>query len=239
MAKPIRQSLVRLLTCLRAIGLEPAHTEGVHPERLRQLSRMGGRFTATQLRELSSLRRQATLVATVLDTTSRLTDDVIASFDRMVGRLFRRAEAREEEVVLRSARSVNEKVRLFTKLGDALLSAKEAKEDPLKAVEIAVGWDRLARSVEEARRLVRPDKTDLSALAARAWPVLHRLGPLFLGALCFRGLPAAAGTLRAVETLLAIYRSDNKDWPVSLPVTFLRSGWRNAVLAVEKANRRT
>jgi TnpA family transposase len=231
--------LVDQLTCLRAIGLDPAHAEGVHPERLRQLSRMGGRFTATQLGELSSLRRRATLVATVLDTTARLTDDVIASFDRMVGRLFRRAEAREEDAVLRNARSVNEKVRLFTKLGEALLAAKEAKEDPLKAVETAVGWDRLARSVEEARRLVRPDKTDLAALAARAWPVLHRLGPLFLGALCFRGLPAAAGTVRAVETLRAVYRNDNKEWPASLPVAFLRSGWRNAVLTGENANRRT
>ena len=231
--------LVEQLTCLRAIGLDPAHAEGVHPERLRQLSRMGGRFTAAQLRELSPQRRQATLVATVLDTTARLTDDTIALFDRAVGRLFRRAEAREEDAVLRNARSVNEKVRLFTKLGDALLAAKAAKGDPLKAVETAIGWERLARSVEEARRLVRPDKTDLSALAARAWPVLHRLGPLFLGAFRFRGLPAAAGTLQAVETLLAIYRSDNADWPADLPVAFLRSGWRNAVLAGEKANRRT
>jgi hypothetical protein len=30
---------------------------------------MGGRFTATQLRELLPVRRQAILVATVLDTT--------------------------------------------------------------------------------------------------------------------------------------------------------------------------
>jgi TnpA family transposase len=231
--------LVAQLTCLRAINLAPALAEGVHPERLRQLSRMGSRFTAAQLRELSPMRRRATLVAIVLDTTARLTDDIIALFDRAVGRLFRRAEAREEKAVLRNARSVNEKVRLFTKLGEALLAAKEAKADPLKAVETAVGWDRLARSVEEARRLVRPDKPNLAALATRAWPVLHRLGPIFLDALPFRGLPAAAGTVRAVEALRAVYRSDNKDWPASLPVALLRPGWREAVLAGDKANRRT
>ena len=46
---PGHRALARLaaqLRCLRAIGLDPAHAEGVHPERLRQLSRMGGRFTA-------------------------------------------------------------------------------------------------------------------------------------------------------------------------------------------------
>ena len=56
---------------LRTIGLDPACAEGVHPERLRQLAREGGRFTAQHLRALSPLRRRATLVATVLDTIDR------------------------------------------------------------------------------------------------------------------------------------------------------------------------
>ena len=76
-----------------------------------KLAREGGRFTAQHLRALSPLRRRATLVATVLDTTTRLTDDGVALFDRAVGRMFRRAEAREEEAVLRDARAVNDKVR--------------------------------------------------------------------------------------------------------------------------------
>jgi hypothetical protein len=136
---------------------------------------MGGRFTATQLRELLPVRRQAILVATVLDTTARLTDDIIVLFDRAVGRLLRRAEVREEEAVLRNARSVNDKVRLFTQLGEALLAAGDAKQDPLQAVETAVGWDRLARSVEEARRLVTAKRAgfrgaDGACLAGAASP---------------------------------------------------------------------
>src|SRR5215210_2860059 len=239
---PGHRALTRLidqLACLRGIGLDPELAAGVHPERLRQLAREGGRFTAAHLRALAPLRRRATLVATVLDTHARLTDDGIALFDRAVGRLFRRAEAREADAVLRNARAINDKVRLFAQLGDALLAAKTAGGDPLEAVETAIGWERLAHSVAEARRLVRPDKTDLPALAARAWPVLHRLGPLFLAAFSFRALPAAAGTLRAVEMLRDIYQGDSKTWPRSLPVAFLKSSWRGAVLAGEIADRRT
>src|SRR3954452_14142204 len=238
----LHRALTRLIdqrACLRGIGLDPELAAGVHPERLRQLAREGGRFTAAHLRALAPLRRRATLVATVLDTHARLTDDGIALFDRAVGRLFRRAEAREEEAVLRNARAINDKVRLFAQLGDALLAAKTAGGDPLEAVETAIGWERLARSVAEARRLVRPDKTDLPALAARAWPVLHRLGPPFLAAFRFRALPAAAGTLRAVEMLRDIYQGDSRTWPRSLPVAFLKSSWRGAVLAGETADRRT
>ena len=57
--------VVEQLTCLRAIGLDPACAEGVHSERLRKLAREGARFTAQHLRALSPLRRRATLVATV------------------------------------------------------------------------------------------------------------------------------------------------------------------------------
>src|SRR5215210_8139489 len=97
--------IVEQIGILRAVGLDPACAEGVHPERLRKLAREGGRFTAQHLRALSLLRRRVTLVATALDTTARLTDDGVGLFDRAVGRMFRRAEAREENAVLRDARA--------------------------------------------------------------------------------------------------------------------------------------
>ena len=110
---PGHKSLARIveqLTRLRAVGLDPACAEGVHPERLRKLAREGGRYTAQHLRALSLLRRRATLVATVLDTTARLTDDGVGLLGRAVGRMFRRAEAREEGTLLRDARAINDKV---------------------------------------------------------------------------------------------------------------------------------
>ncbi len=214
--------IVEQLTRLRAVGLDPACAGGVHPERLRKLAREGGRYTAQHLRALSLLRRRATLVATVLDTTARLTDDGVGLFDRAVGRMFRRAEAREEGTLMRDARAINDKVRLLVRLGAALIAAKEGDADLDGAVADSVGWERLAASVAEAERLARPDKVDLPALAARAWPVLHRLGPVFLDAFQLRAVPAAAATLRAVELLQAAYDSGGRRWPKSLPTSFLR-----------------
>lgn len=180
---PGHRALARLVeqrSTLSAIAIDPACAEGVHPERLRKLAREGARFTAQHLRALSTLRRRATLVATVLDTITRLTDDTVALFDRAVGRMFRRAEIREQDALIRDARAINDKVRLLAKLGAALIEARESGTDLQEAVVSAIGWDKLARSVEEAKRLARPDKANLPALVARAWPVLHRLGPLFL-----------------------------------------------------------
>ena len=222
--------IVEQLASLRAIGLDPISAEGVHPERLRKLAREGGRFTAQHLRALSPLRRQATLIATVLDTTARLTDDGVGLFDRAVGRMFRRAEAREESAVLRDARAVNDQVRLLAKLGAALITAKEGDADLDGAVTSSVGWEKLAAHVAEAERLARPDKVDLAALAMRAWPVLHRLGSMFLDTFKLRAVPAAAGTLRTVELLHDTYRSSGRKWPKTLWTSFLRPAWRDAVL---------
>lgn len=146
------------LTRLRAVGLDPACAEGVHPERLQKLAREGGRYTAQHLRALSLPRRRSTLVATVLDTTTRLTDDGVGLFNRAVGRMFRRAEAREENALLRDARAVNDKVRLLAKLGAALIEAKKCGADLDGAVASAVGgrgWRRASPTLNVWRALTR------------------------------------------------------------------------------------
>ena len=113
----------------------------------------------------------------------------------------------------------------------ALLAAKEGDADLDGTVTSAVGWEKLAASVDEAERLVRPDKVDLPALATRAWPVLHRLGQVFLNAFQLRAVPAAAATPRAVALLHEVYGSSGRKWPKILPTSFLRPAWRDAVRA--------
>ncbi len=130
-------------------------------------------------------------------------------------------------------------MRLLAKLGVALIEARNSGADLDKAVAAAIGWDKRARNVEEAERLARPDKADLPALAARAWAVLHRLGPLFLGAFQLRAVPAAAATLRAVELLREVYASGARKWPRNPPTSFPRPAWREAVWSSGELDRRT
>ena len=230
--------LIEQRAMLKTIGLDPACADRVHPERLRQLAREGARLTAQHLRALSPLRRRAILVATILDTTIRLTDDTIELFDRLMGRLFRRAEARDAEAFQNDRRAINDKVRLLAHLGDALIAAKDDGRDPLEAVTTVISWDRLASSVEEAKRLVRSDNVDIVALTGRGYPVVRAIGPPLLQAFTFQAVPAATGLLRAIEIMRSFYASGRRSWPRHVPTGFLRKTWRKAVAADAGIDRR-
>ncbi len=160
----------------------------------------------------------------------RLTDDAVELFDRLMGRLFRRAEAWEADAFQRDKRAINDKVRLFARLGEALIRARNGGDDPLAAVASAVGWERLAEAVEEAKRLVRPDEPDALALGVRGYPVVRGVGPLFLGAFIFQAVPAASSLLRAIEALRTYYAGGRRSWLKNPPTGFIKKSWKRAVL---------
>jgi TnpA family transposase len=170
------------------------------------------------------------LVATVLETIVRLTDDAIDLFDRLIGKLFRGVETREANAFQRDKRAINDKVRLYARLGEALMTAKKAGDDPFDAVDAAIGWDKLAESVEEAKRLIRPEGPDYLALASRGFPIIRRMGPRLLNAFEFRAFPAARGMLRVIEVMRAFYQSERRVWPRNVPTGFIKKSWRKVIL---------
>ena len=221
--------LIEQLTYLRAVGLPTSMTDPVHADRVRQLAREGARLTAQHLVALSVARRRATLVATVLDTIPRLTDEAIGVCDRLFGRLFRRAERRASESLQRDARTINDKIRLFTKIGDALIEAKASGGDAFAAVGNVIPWEKFAETIAEAKGLVRSEGPDYLALAERNHSVLRRIGPPFLAAFEFEGVAATGSILKAISSLREFYAGNRRTLPKDLPTGFVKRAWREAV----------
>lgn len=158
--------LIERLDAARALGINPAVLSGVHEERIGRLAQEGARMTAQHFRALTPLRRRAALVVTVLDAATRLTDDIVGLFDRLIGRLFRRAERRSDARMQQDAQAVNDTLRLLADVGDALLQARAAGGDVNEAVGDVVPWQRLPAVLAEARRLIRPEGPDYVAIAS-------------------------------------------------------------------------
>ena len=214
------------LTMLRAIGLDHGLGRQVHPERLRQFAQEGARLSAQHLAAIRPARRHAVLVATVLETTASRIDDAVLMFDRIIGRLFRRAERRAEASLKRDRRTINAKVRLLAQLGDALLRARHDRRDAFEAVEAIIAWDDLGREIGEARQLVRPDALDPVEIAASAQPLLRQIGPAFLAAFAFDAVPACASLMRAVLLFRDLHAGRLRKLPDDAPLAFIRQSWR-------------
>ena len=126
----------------------------VHQNRLLRLAREGSQTSAYQIAEYEPTRRYATLVAIALDTAATLTDEILDLNDRLLGSFFTKARNRFAKDFAESGKAINDKVRLFGRVGEALIEAKASDADPFAAIESVVSWDRSPRpSARPARSL--------------------------------------------------------------------------------------
>lgn len=139
------------LTTWRALDLPWAAGRRVHRNRLLKLAREGASMTAADLARFEPTRRYATLFAMVVESMATVTDEIIELHDRIIGRLIRTAQNKQNQATLASRSTVTAMMRLHSRLGDALFAAKENGEDPFAVIETAIGWESLAESIAQAK----------------------------------------------------------------------------------------
>ena len=210
----------------------------MHQARLAQLAREAGRTTAQHIAGYERQRRHATLVATALDLNTTLTDQAIDLFDRLVGTMFRKAENRHARAFQADGRAINEKVRLYARIGAALIAAREAEPDPFDAITAVIPWERFRASVAEADALARSEEFDPYQMLGEHYAGARRWAPAFLATFAFQGRPAAASLLRAVAMLREMNEAATPTLPKSVPTGFIRQRWAGHVLPGGAVDRR-
>ena len=222
--------VIERLEHIRGLGLDAARGHRVHQARLAQLTREAGRTTVQHLAGYERQRRHATLVAVTLDLAANLTDQALTLFDRLIGAMFRKAEGRHVRRFHADGRAINEKVRLYAKIGAALVAARDGGQDAFAAIDAVLPWKRFCTTVAEASTLARPEEFDAHQLVGEHYVAVRRWAPAFLEALIFEGVPAAASLLRAIEMLRQVNRGGAAALPNSAPTAFVRHRWVRLVL---------
>jgi hypothetical protein len=86
---------------------------------------MGSSWLAREVKVLSSTwqssSRCATLTALVLEVTATLIDEALNMFEHLVGQMFKKSERAHVEQFHASGKSINEKVRLYARVGLSVL----------------------------------------------------------------------------------------------------------------------
>ena len=215
-------------------GLEPA----IHQNRLLKLSREGGQMTAQHLRDLAPSRRYATLVAVILDTRATLIDEIIDLHDRFMGTLFSKAKRKHAERFQESGKAINDKVRLYSRIGRALLDAKQSGSDPFAAIEAIIPWEVFSESITEAETLAQPEDFDFLSLVGDSFTQLRRYTPTLLETLTMRAAPTARELLAGVEVLKGMNERQARKVPDDAPTSFVRKRWESLVRTHEGLDRR-
>ena len=230
--------LIDRLNHLRAIGVDAARGHRVHQARLAQLAREAGRTTAQHIADYERQRRHATLVAIALELGATLTDQAIDLFERLIGTMFSKAETRHARAFQTDGRAINEKVRLYARVGVALIVAREAGCDPFEAISAVIPWERFRASVAEAEALSRPEDFDSYEMLGEHYAAARRWAPAFLATFSFQGVPAAASLLRAVNVLRDMNEAGALKLPKSAPTGFIRERWSRYVMPGGALDRR-
>jgi TnpA family transposase len=238
-AKPVAMlGLIERLDHVRAVGLDPARGHRMHQARLAQLAREAGRTTAQHIADYERQRRHATLVAVTLDLIASLTDQAIDLFDRLIGTMFRKAESRYARAFQADGRAINEKVRLYARVGAALIAARDNKQDAFDAITTVIPWERFRTTVAEAETLARPEAFDAYQKLGEHYAGIRRWSPAFLATFEFEGVPASASLMRAIEVLREANSSGKSTLPKSAPTGFVRQRWAPQVLPGGAIDRR-
>lgn len=199
-AKHLLEHIDRLKS-IYSLNLDEGLEYQIHQNRLLKLAREGRQMTAQHLRDLEPSRRYATIVAILLETRATIIDEIVDMHDRIMGTLFSRAKRSHAEQFQQSGKAVNDKVRLFWRIGQALLEVKQSGKDPFVAIESILSWEAFTQSITEAEKLAQSVKSDFLSGIGNGYTQIRRYAPALLETLHFSAAPAAKDILDAITAL--------------------------------------
>ena len=229
--------LIERLSLVRGLGTDPERATRVHQNYWLKLAREGGQSTVQHLAEIEPLRRYATLTALVLELTSTLTDEALNMFEHLVGQMFKKSERAHAEQFHASGKSINEKVRLYARVGQALIEARFSGGDVFGAIESVLPWSKFESTVAEAQKLAQPEEFDYLSLLDERYSSVRKFAPLLLANFEFRAAPAAAELLQALYLLRDLNASGKRTLPEHVPIGFVKPRWRAYVFSSSGVDR--
>jgi hypothetical protein len=158
--------------------------------------------------------------------------------DRLIGTLFSKARCKYDREFAADGQAVNDKVRLYAKIGSALIASKAAQTDPFAAIEVIIPWEQFTASVAQAEKLSRDEAFDALALLTDYFTTLRKYAPALLEAFQFRGAPVAQSLLDAIDLLRAMNRTGARKVPADAPLEFVPPRWARSVGAGGDIDRR-
>ena len=240
-AAPTSRQMVEHLARLAAwqhLGLPAELARQVHQNRLLKIAREGAQMTPADLARFEPVRRLATLVALALEGTATVLDELLDLHDRIIGKVFNAAKNKHQQQFQAAGKAINQQLRLFGQIGQALLTARTTGADPFVAIESVLPWEDFTASVGEAQHLAQPADFDFLHRVSEHYATVRRYAPAFLAALPLRASPAARSLLAAIDVLRGLNATGARKLPADAPTAFISKRWQKLVVTTDGLDRR-
>lgn len=229
---------IERLKVWQALDLPPEIYQQVHQNRLLKIARESGQMTPADLARFESQRRYAALVAVAIESTATVTDEIVDLHDRIIGKFFNTAKHKHQQKFQASGLAINDKVRLYGRIGRALIEAKQNGADPFAAIEAVMPWESFTASVSEAQKLAQPDGFDFLHHMSENYATLRRYAPALLNVLRLRATVSSQHLLNAIDLLRALNADHARKLPADAPTEFVKPRWAKLVFKADGIDRR-
>ncbi|AJA46824.1 transposase [Clostridium pasteurianum DSM 525 = ATCC 6013] len=221
--------VIKRLDRIRDLKLD-LNIESVHPNRIRQLSRLGSKYEPYSFRRFEDNKRYAMLALYLYDLSQTLVDLAIDIHDRQINIFLSKGRKEQESIQKQNGKFLNEKVIQFVDIGAALIKAKNESLDPFETIEAVMPWDKIIKSVEEAKNLARPINYDYIDLLDKRYSQLRKYTPALLKHLQFSSTNKSLESLiDALDVINKVNETGKRKLPEDVPSDFISNRWNKYV----------
>ena len=129
----------------------------VYQNRLLKLAREGRKISSWDLADYAPARRYATMVCVLTEARVTIIDEIIELHECILDSMFSRAKRQQAEHLQKTGKLIQQKLRQYVSIGQAIPDARNAGEDPLSAVEQILPWEDFTASLEEVNAMPSPE----------------------------------------------------------------------------------
>lgn len=175
----VREHIERL-KIFQSLALPEGLGRHIHQNRLLKIAREGTQMRPSDLARFEDEGCYATLAALAIEGMATVADELLDLHHRIMVKMFSAAKNKHQEQFQKQGKAIDDKVRLYSKIGRALVKAKESGDAPSAAITSVLPWTAFEQGVTEATQLARPATFDHRQLIEEQNSTLHRYTPEFL-----------------------------------------------------------
>lgn len=214
------------LAWLRSRSVDRWDLSALPANRLKMLARLGRRYNNQALQRMGPERRYPVLVALLAQTLVDATDEAVDVFDACLAGVFARARRALREHDEDVARSAEEKVRLFHRLGSLVLDLDVSDADLRAEIFRRVPPLELAAAVDEAERIAHPAGRAFFGYVDARYGYVRQFAPALLDAVPLRSNRPDDPVVGAARVLRRLNREGRRKVPAGAPTSFVEKRWR-------------